>query len=313
MSDTPSESLLNQHIQADLAESGRSAEQLHRIGSGDSGLPCLFSHISIGEVGPETEKHRVLSANNRRSAHVLAESVSLAAKRHGLEKLGFLTLTFAEHITDPKEAQRRLNSLLSNVIKGRYLDYLGVFERQKSGRIHYHLLVAMTHDIRTGFDFDAAAISDYRTASKYMRDEWRFWRRTANKYGFGRTELMPIKSTTEAISRYVGKYISKHITQRALDDKGVRLVRYSRGVRAGTCHFQFLTPGSAEWRAKVALFAEIVQVSTGQKVATLDDLSGICGIRWAHHHRDFIAGLPLDETERLLERAAEMFQHRGDT
>lgn len=295
----------------------KSSSRVSEVQQGsDFGLPpfpCLSSHIST-EMGPDQEgKHRVLSANNRRSAHVLAESVALAAKRHGLEKLGFLTLTFAEHITDPKEAQRRLNSLLSHVIKPRYLDYLGVFERQKSGRIHYHLLVALHHDIRSGFDFDSAAAGDYKTASRYMRDEWRFWRRTANKYGFGRTELMPIKSTTEAISRYVGKYISKHITQRALDDKGVRLVRYSRGVRAGTCHFQFLTPGSAEWRAKVALFAEIVQVSTGQKVGTLDDLASICGKRWAHHQRDFIAGLPLDDTERLLARAAEMFAHRDGT
>ena len=41
----------------------------------------------------------------------------------------------------------------------------------------------------------------------------------------------PIKSTSEGISKYVGKYIGKHMESRLDEDKGARLVEYSRGAR----------------------------------------------------------------------------------
>jgi hypothetical protein len=215
------------------------------------------------------------------------------AHKYGVEHLGFLTLTFADHVTCPREAQRRLNSLITRVIKIRYLDYVGVMERQKSGRIHYHLLVALHSDIRTGFDFPAIARLDYTSASPSLRSEWAFWRSTARKYRFGRTELLPIKSTIEAMAKYVGKYISKHIESRNPEDKGVRLVRYSKGSRAGTTRFQFQTPGSQEWRRKLATFAQIVQDShPEEKITQLSDLTRVLGKRWAYRHRDYILAIP---------------------
>lgn len=223
----------------------------------------------------------------------MQESIQLLADKFGLENLGFLTLTFAEHILKPKEAQKRLNSLLTHVIKPRYREYVGVMERQKSGRIHYHLLVVLDTDIRTGLDFDAISQGNYSSASKNLRNEWAYWRKTAPKYRFGRTELLPVRSSIEAMAKYVGKYISKHIESRQEDDKGVRLVRYSRGARAGTTRFMFQSEGSASWRRKVATFAQIVQDRhPDRKVSQLSDLSEVLGKRWAYHHRDFILSLP---------------------
>lgn len=264
-------------------------------------LPCLNSNISIethsdpgtdGEAGSCPRLAR-LSTQHRKSAFVLKESVHQMASTYGLENLGFLTLTFAQHITCPREAQRRLNSLITNVIKDRYFDYLGVMERQKSGRIHYHLLVALGQDIRTGFDFPAIDRQDYTSASSALRSEWAFWRSTARKYGFGRTELLPVKSTIEAMAKYVGKYISKHIEARSPEDKGVRLVRYSKGARAGTTRFQFQSQGSAEWRRKLATFAQIVQDShPEQRITQLSDLTRVLGKRWAYRHREYILSIP---------------------
>jgi len=244
-----------------------------------------------------------LTTSNKKTAHVLAASVKLVCEKYGIENVAFLTLTFRQNITCPKEAQRRLNSLFTNVIKPRYGDYVGVFERQHKGRIHYHLLVTTGFDVRTGFDFEAVKKQDYRSASAALRKEWAFWRKAAPKHGFGRTELMPIFSTAEGIGRYVGKYISKNIEQRGYahvlgdmkkdQDKGVRLVRYSNGARAGTNRFMFVSEGSAAWRRKVALFAEIVSISNGGCVVLdLDDVKDNCGSSWAYHHRDFILGLP---------------------
>lgn len=268
------------------------------------GLPCLNSDISIEKL-PEGG---VLTTQHRRTAHVLAQSVQQLSSRFGLECLGFLTLTFAQHILCPKEAQRRLNSLLSNVIKKRYREYLGVFERQKSGRIHYHLLVVLNDDIRTGVDFSGLANRDYSTAGKALRGEWSFWRSTARKYGFGRTELLPIKSNTEAIGKYVGKYIAKHIDSRQDSDKGIRLVRYSRGARAGTTRFQFHSKGSSSWRYKVGLFAQIMSFYKGEQITDISDLSRLLGSRWAYHHRDFIMGLPdsSDDTTAPAQPTAEV-------
>jgi len=129
-----------------------------------------------------------------------------------------------------------------------------------------------------------------------LRGEWAFWRKTAKKYGFGRTELMPVKSTAEGIGRYVGKYISKNIEARNGTkkdiDKGVRLVRYSKDVRAGTTRFMFVSEGSRKWRAKVKTFAEIVMQINGEIIDDVDDLSSVCGKKWAYYNRDFILSLP---------------------
>ena len=260
-------------------------------------LPCLNSNISIeNDENQQTDSAFSpvkLSTQHRKTAFILKESVQLISERFPLESIGFLTLTFAQHITCPKQAQKRLNSLISNVIKPRYHEYLGVMERQKSGRIHYHLLIAMDIDIRTGFNFDEVSDNNYSSVSKNLRDEWSFWRSTARKYGFGRTELLPIKSNLEAMAKYVGKYIAKHVESRVEEDKGARLVRYSRGARAGTTRFQFQSEGSKEWRRKMAIFAQIVQHRhPDKKISTISDLTEVLGKKWAYHHRDYILALP---------------------
>ena len=249
-------------------------------------LPCLNSNISID--------HAVkLSTQHKKTAFLLTQTVSHFITLHGLENCGFLTLTFSDHIICAKEAQKRLNSLFSNVIKPRYGEYVGVFERQKSGRIHYHLLVSLKSDVRSGFDFDGISKNDYSSANTYLRGEWSFWRKTAKQYGFGRTELLPVKSNAEGIGKYVGKYIAKHTENRDWRDKGVRLVRYSNGARIGTTRFQFVSKGSAEWRSKVAKFAEVASQLFGEPIENLDDLSRVVGKRWAYRFREEILNIDL--------------------
>lgn len=270
---------------------------------GEATLPCLNSNISI-ENSPEKHSHpaEILSTQQKKSSFILQESLHLLAEKFGLEKLGFLTLTFSDHVTDAKEAQKRLNSLLSNVIKKRYREYIGVLERQKTGRIHYHLLVVLDDDIRTGIDFEQIYQKNYKSAPPSLRKEWSFWRMTAKKYRFGRTELLPVKSNIEAMSKYVGKYISKHVANRNIEDKGIRLVRYSRGARAGTTRFQFVSDGSAEWRRKTALFAAFLTYKNPDlELNSLTDLKEHMGKRWAYTHRAMINDI--DEiVSKYLER-----------
>lgn len=255
------------------------------VDGGAGFLPCLSSNNST-----ETASKR-LSTQHRKSASVLAWNVSAFVEKFGIDRVGFLTLTFRDHVTDAREAQRRFNSLATHVIRPRYHAWVGVWERQKSGRIHYHLLVALSVDIRTGFDFAGIAAGDYSSANSAIRLEWSFWRSTAPAYGFGRTELLPVRSTGEGVARYVGKYIGKHMEARRDDDKGFRLVRYSQGWRIATTRFQWATEGAQLWRLKLRAFAWIMAAQRGCS-PTMAGLASALGPRWAYQWREFILALP---------------------
>jgi hypothetical protein len=231
-----------------------------------------------------------LTGGHKRTAFVLASEIQALAADFGIEKLGFLTLTFADLVTDIREAQRRFNSLNSNVLKRRYRRAIGVWERQKSGRIHFHLVVVLSDDIRTGFDFAGIAKRDYHSASSFLRSEWAFWRNTAPSYGFGRTELLPVKSTAEGIARYVGKYVSKHIGEREESDKGARVVRfigYKPGERKFCSRFAWNTDNSWLWRQKVKAF------SARHGLWSYRHLTQIFGKRWAWFLADSIMATEL--------------------
>ncbi|HBI7652370.1 TPA: hypothetical protein K8163_004954 [Escherichia coli] len=263
-------------------------------------LPCLYSNNcnenilnSLRFDSLEAAQNAAFQLNTqiRKSASCLAWNVDFLCSKFGIENLGFLTLTFRDHILDPDEAQRRFKSLRNGVLRKRYPADIRVLERQKSGRIHYHLLVVIGEDIRTGFDFKACANGDYRSANQRLKREWAFWRRTAKEYGFGRTELLPIKSNSECIARYVGKYISKHFEARQRRDKGLRLVEYSRLARVASTRMQFVSEGSAEWRRKVGIFCHYIAENMGC-APTFEGVRSVLGPKWAYQWRKFIASLP---------------------
>jgi hypothetical protein len=168
------------------------------------------------------EKINILTGGHKRSAHCLAVEIRALARRFGIERLGFLTLTFEEHILDIREAQRRFHSLATGVLKGRYKRGVWVWERQESKRVHLHGVVVMGADIRSGCDFKAIEAGDCRSANKALAAEWRFWRHRrqggegrAEDYGFGRHELLPVKTNEDGIAYYVGSYIGESVRARA--------------------------------------------------------------------------------------------------
>lgn len=256
------------------------------LADGAPALPCLNSNISNGPTLPEALERglRRLSTSHRKTAFALAFNVARLCAKYGIERIGFLTLTFADHVTCAKEAGKRFNSLRTGVLAERYVESICVLERMKSGRIHFHLLVVLPHDIRTGFDFEQAANGEYTSANPQLRAEWSFWRATAKRYGFGRTELLPVKSNEEGLSKYVGKYIAKHIGARENRDKGVRLVRYSRDAKPCGTAFAFVSPRGKLWRVQVAEFAK------RNGCVDLAAVKAKFGPKWAHvMRRDIMA------------------------
>jgi hypothetical protein len=251
-------------------------------------LPCLLSNNCTAEE--KTEPLNILKGGHKRMAQVLFLEIMALVAIYGIEKIGFLTLTFADHVTSLRQAQRRFRSLRAHVIVKRYERAIVVWERHQSGRIHFHLVVVLKDDVRTGADFAAFNLKDYRSANAALRAEWAFWRVTCPKYRFGRHELMPIKSNAEGIARYVGKYIAKHIGQRLEEDKGARLVRfigYKAGDRTASCLFSWNSENAWLWRHKVAAFAK------RHGVADLDGMRKTFGPRWAYQRCREILAEPL--------------------
>ncbi len=278
-------------------------------------LPCLRSNICIGE--PQTEpipqNEKAPSIPVAKSAYktefCLKTNIEMAAERFGIGHLAFFTPTFAKPIYSAKIAQQRMHSLLTNVIRPRYGDrYIAVFERHESGAIHFHFVVYVQKDIRNGFDWIAAGEAyeaqkqrDFLRARKmwsaavekaengeFLRKEWAFWREMKRRYRWlGRCELLPIKSTAEAIARYTGGYISKHMQHRKEEDKGVNLVRYGKGMHWAKSRLAFNSPRCWLWRERLKQFA--FQNGCG----SMEALANKFGSRWAYRCAPAVVAMPL--------------------
>jgi hypothetical protein len=184
-----------------------------------SALPCLLREQLNWTKGGKTQKKM------RRRVELEVTGMALI---HGFEHLAFFTGTFPDNVKTIREAQRRFNSMNTNAMRGRFLAWLSVVQRHKDGRIHLHLVVVCKMDVRTGFNFIAVRCRDYSSACAYLKAEWKFWRENSPKYGFGRMELLPVRTSVSQFAGYVSRYLTRQEGTR-LGEKGARLVRYSKG------------------------------------------------------------------------------------
>lgn len=248
-----------------------------------SSLPCLYSNNVIGE---EAKSEAVcglaalLSPYHKRQAHALFDNVHrLISRAPSIGHIGFLTLTTPDNCRDAAEFRKRWRSFLSNFFQScpDFGDWIAVYERQKRGAWHLHLLVIVAQDIRSGVNWAEFERGVYRSASPYLRSLWALLRARCADFGFGRHELLPVRSNPEAMARYVGKYIGKHIGARREEDKGKRLVAASRGWPRSSAAFAWNTDGAKMWRRNLSLLASHLGFS---------DLSSFCtcfGSTWAFH------------------------------
>ena len=276
------------------------------LNRGEAPLPCLRVNNSNEGSCEDTlavgSPSKVVPSWVRKSEFIVKINIHAMVQKFGINCIGFLTLTFADNVQCHKEATKRFNSLATGVLNERYLQWVRVSERQKLGRWHFHLVVVSKHDIRRGVDFEAIKNRRYKDgANTALRTEWAFWRSTSKKYGFGRTEILPVKKTGEALAAYVAKYISKGFAFRQSRDKGARLVSYSQGARVCGSRFAFYSPLATAWRQKVAMWAASydgvfarVAVSGGHQLVdslTYEDLPKFFGSKWAWRYRDEIMAM----------------------
>lgn len=279
-------------------------------------LPCLKS-VNCNDTGHEQEANERLQDRIRyqlKAGVTLELNAGAFIKRFGLERVGFLTLTLADHLdwrneTEWQEAQRRFRSLDTGYLHKRFTARMCVLEpQQKNGMcIHWHLLVNTGTDIRTGFDFDAVKRRDYRSANPALKTIWRELRHTLPGYGFGRSEMMPLRREGEAVAKYLGKYLSKEGWRFALlQEFKARRVRYSRGWTVANMRWSWNSEGGRKWRTALRLVAGAVDcenLGQFQEWAIF-----LFGPKWAYHLRRRIC-----ELGELLANGDTVpkFQHKG--
>ena len=241
-------------------------------------LPCLYKNNSNESVSSST------LAYYKKAAHALALNAETLVNTAGVERIGFLTLTFPDNVEDHKEASRRFNSLNTRFLKPHPLfgDWINVKERQKRGAWHYHFLIDCGCDIRTGINWDEVEQGVYRSVSGALRDLWAELREVLPKYRFGRSELLPVRSNALGVARYLAKYLTKCIHNRRPEDKGVRLVSYShKWLRSGT-NFQWNNDNAKKWRQGLAGFSECFGFSS------FEDIREALGDNWMFSYSDLI-------------------------
>ena len=293
-----------------------------------SPLPCLYSNNSIEncrKVTPATSNESekvetiaalttVLSPYHKKAAQTLFLNVQrLVNEVPDIGHIAFLTLTFKDNVTDHKEASRRYNSWNTNFFSKHpaFGNYINTKEVQVRGAWHFHILVQLKGNIREGFDFAAYKTwlegnnrfnKQCPTGNAFLKTLWADFRENLEQYGLGKIHsLEPIESTAEAIGRYVGKYISKHIGNRSEDQKGVRLVNYSRGWLRNSVKFAWNTQGAHEWRSKLAMFAKSLGCSE------LYQLSEKLGPGWVYKYLDDIIAIDLTILRRIFNDHADNY------
>ena len=252
-----------------------------------------------GDRTPNNKEYKIMKS--------LRENIKYWASLYGKERIFFMTLTFSENITCPKESQKRFNSFCTqfNRLKETKWLYKGI-EPQKSGRLHYHIIGYHQQDLG-GEKFDWESLkkaSEYweegragmarkytkiysNSANEPLKDMWSKVRKIAKGSRFGRTEFLPIRSVN-SIGQYVGKYLGKSFdaTNDGTLGKGVR--RFSYSLKAPQIHgrqFSWVkAPIGLTWRQKLTAWAH----GMGVKENDMDDMRKKFGSRWALENKDHI-------------------------
>lgn len=231
-------------------------------------------------------------------------AVNAIVARHGYDCVGFHTLTFKENLTDWKEAEKRFASYEKNVLSQYCQDWVLVVQVQERGAIHYHMVLGLAQDIRTGTDIktikNRALPRWMRYSRKVVNPNLRnLWRNLCARargdgawegggYKFGRVELMPFEKPPEAVARYMATYLKPGADMPGEYRKKKKL-RFSKSVllMVGP-NFQRNTFGSYVWRKKLEL--------TAREFGMYDynDLADYFGPRWFHHLRDAIRLCPFE-------------------
>jgi hypothetical protein len=232
-------------------------------------LPCPVKKGTTQSQNDLTQSHpsRNIDYDNplRLSKKAYAVQQNILSLEHywKTNRLLEVCLTLREDLPC-REAQRRLNSFLTNVVRPCSLLYMRVTGRTRKGQIHYHITVAL-----------AEYCGKRQSGKDRLTSLRRSLKASAGKHGFGRTTVARV-GDIEGWSIY----LARHIDQSRLRlDKKLRRVSYSSNFkRVCMPRFSWTSPFAGRWRRAVAEVAE----QHGYKVS---DPSR----KWIwHHYREIL-------------------------
>jgi hypothetical protein len=241
------------------------------------------------------------SSYNGKVEFALTKNIQKFIKDSGLDNVGFLTLTFKNKVFKPSKATTIFNRLNTRVNKKFFRGWIRVLEQHEDGSLHLHLVVDLGQDIRTGFDFvafDASRMalnhkgqspSVYDTICSAtgedhpLRSIFTQLQKRLRGYGFGRIELTPVRSDTDAVPNYMTKILKQGLELKQRSKSRIRSWAMSRNVkRAVRLPFAWTSARAQLWRRKVAAFAEHLGCHD------LDEMTALAGPRWLHNYKAVI-------------------------
>jgi hypothetical protein len=286
-------------------------------------LNCSNSDEVQKIIGDDSSKRKAWTPKSQtaKKQKTLTGNVQYWANKLGVENLGFLTLTFKENMRDKKEAQRRWNNLNRTISRdGKFTVLVKVLEVQRRGAFHYHLLVKIGEDIRTGFDWVAfkKAAEAYNakdkeegkrqtkiyatSATDHLRHLWGYMRAKCKSHGFGRSELMPIEYPNN-IGSYLGKYLNKDDQERENGTwanveltKGMRRVSYGRKeIKTHSAKFSWV----AHPRSNPLFRHRLKEWAEYRGFTSMEHIKEHLGKHWTHHYfQEIMFDYPRMERER---------------
>jgi hypothetical protein len=193
-------------------------------------LPCLKTDNCI-------------RTSRRKQLFVAQENIRLYIEKFGKNNVAVLTITTPSECLSACDFQTRWRSFRTNVIVRMFPTGMWVRERQpRTGSWHSHAVVDLGRDIRNGFPFEEVRKGFYANVDPVLRGIWRRLREKAGAYGFGRTELLPIKQNGTGCARYLTKYLAKaFVTEKSFGEEKCRLFGVWGGVRFVYSQFEWVS------------------------------------------------------------------------
>lgn len=182
---------------------------------------CVSSlDSSLDEKNESFKLKSVLDSDGRVRFDSVARSrrllIDLAWNNRDIFK-SFVTLTFKENIKDLKLANAKLNIYFSSIRrKFPEFSYLGTYEYQKRGSVHYHFLTNLDCG---SFFIPARKIKKVKSEGKWKHLEFydlKYW-----NYGFSSAFNLKLADDKFNISLYICKYLYKDLSERLFYSKKV--------------------------------------------------------------------------------------------
>ncbi len=261
---------------------------------------------AAGPVLPSLKKDNCIRPGRHRSVFRAEESIRLYIQKYGENNCALLTVTTPSECLEATAFQAKWHSFHSNVLRKKFRTGMWTRERQeRTGNWHAHAVVNLGWDVRTAFPFAEVAARIYKNVDPRLRELWKELRESAASYGFGRTELIPLKHSGRACASYLTKYLAKAFnSEKSVGEEKCRLFSPWGGERFVYGGFVFLASRITQKRKQ--WLAETLGLECPEQLKVM------LGPHWWFHYGAALAEVVLpDEFYKVGPAGAERWDDLG--